>query len=40
MRERLLRQPRSQEYLAMFELMDMLSSTDEEITRDAERKYG
>ena len=29
--ERLLRQPRSQEYLAMFELMDMLSSTDEEI---------
>lgn len=29
--ERLLRQPRSQEYLAIFELMDMLSSTDEEI---------
>lgn len=29
--EKLLRQPRSQEYLAIFELMDMLSSTDEEI---------
>ena len=29
--ERLLRQPRSREYLAVFEMMDLLSATDEEI---------